>query len=186
MKRLVVLTFALLFGLFCTCAVAQEKVKTKDDKVKMKNMDASKMDMAGMPYTAMYSSHFQVGNPMYAKMILDLWKDWDDNTFGKHNYMADSLVMMFPDGAVVKGKQASMDAATKIRGGMTSAKSVVHAWLPLRSTDRNEDLVCIWGSEEDVMPDGKIVKKDIHEVWWLNKDGKVYMMRQWAANFGQN
>ncbi len=65
---------------------------------------------------------------------------------------------------------------------MTSVKSTIHAWVPLKSMDMNEDVVCIWGNEENTMPDGKIENKEIHEVWWFNKDGKIHEMRQWAAS----
>ncbi|MEO6734480.1 MAG: hypothetical protein ABIN01_24890 [Ferruginibacter sp.] len=137
-----------------------------------------------MPYKATVSSSFTIGKAAYSKMILDLWKDWDDNNFERHDYIADSLVMMFPDGMVVKGKQQNQEAAKKYRSKFTTVKSVVHAWVPLSSTDTKEDAVCIWGTEEDTLPDGKVEKNDLHEVWWFNKDGKIIRMRQWAAKFG--
>ena len=140
---------------------------------------------ADLPYKATYSSNFKIGKPAYSKIILDLWKDWDDNNFERHDYMADSLVMLFPDGTVTKGKKENMEAAKKYRGSFASVKSIIHAWVPLTSTDRNEDVVCIWGQEEDTLPYGTGEKKFIHEVWWFNKDGKVTMLRQWASKFGK-
>ena len=134
-----------------------------------------------LPYKADYSSNFKMGNDAYSKKVLELWKDWDDNKFDRHDYMADTVVMSFADGSELKGKKAAMEGAIKFRGSMSSAKSSVHAWLPLKMTDKNEDIVCIWGMEEDSFPDGKTQKKEIHEVWWFNKDGKVSMMRQWVA-----
>lgn len=138
----------------------------------------------GLPYKAVYSSEFKIGKPAYASKILDLWKDWDENQLDRHDYFADSVVMVFPDGTVAKGKKEAFEGATKFRSTITKAKSTVHAWVPLRSTDKNEDVVCIWGQEEDTFADGKIDKRDLHEVWWFNKDGKVVYMRQWAAKFG--
>ncbi len=136
-------------------------------------------------YKATYSSSFKIGKAAYADMILDLWKDWDDNKFDRHDYFADTITMRFPDGTVTKGKAANMEAATKYRGMMTGVKSIVHGWLPLTSTDRNEDMVCVWGQEIDTYADGRVETKDVHEVWWFNKDGKVSGMRQWAAKFGE-
>jgi hypothetical protein len=138
-----------------------------------------------LPYKASYSSDFKIGNPAYSKMILDLWKDWDDNTFDKHDYFADTVVMYLPDSTVVRGKAENMAGAKKYRGSMTSAKSVIHAWVPLHSNDTKEDAVAIWGTETDTWPDGRVEKRDLHEVWWFNKDGKVSVMRQWASRFGQ-
>lgn len=128
---------------------------------------------------------FTIGKAAYSQMILDLWKDWDDNTFDKHDYMADSLVMFLPDGSVTKGKEANLEGAKKYRGSMTSSKSIIHACIPLVSPDRKEDAVCIWGQEESTFADGKVEKRDIHEVWWFNKAGKITAMRQWVAKFGQ-
>jgi hypothetical protein len=138
-----------------------------------------------LPYKAAYSSDFKIGNSSYAKMVLELWKDWDDNTFDKHDYFADTVTLYLPDSSVVKGKAENIAGAKKYRGGMTSAKSVVHAWVPLSSKDTKDELVCIWGTETDTWPDGKVTTRDLHEVWWFNKDGKVAGMRQFAAKFGQ-
>jgi hypothetical protein len=137
------------------------------------------------PYTATYSSSFKIGKPTYSTMILNLWKDWDDNTFDRHDYFADTVVMYLPDGTVVHGKAASLEGAKKYRGTMASCKSMVHGWVPLTSIDQNEDAVCVWGTEVDTFADGKVERRDLHEVWWFNKEGKIARMRQWAAAFGQ-
>jgi hypothetical protein len=172
MKRLLIaITTFIFLSFFNDCFAQAKKTGT--------NMDNN------YPYTATYSSSFTMGKSAYAAMILDLWKDWDDNKFERHDYMADSVVMMFPNGAIAKGKEANMAAAKQIRGSMASVKSIVHAWIPITSTDKNEDIVCIWGQEEDTLPDGKVEKKDVHEVWWFNKDGKITSMRQWTAKFGE-
>ncbi|CAN5575820.1 hypothetical protein BH10BAC3_BH10BAC3_14820 [soil metagenome] len=139
----------------------------------------------GLPYKAGSSSDFKIGNSAYSKIVLELWKDWDDNTFDKHDYFADTVIMYLPDSMVVKGKAENIAGAKKYRAGMTSAKSVVHAWVPLHSNDKKDDAVCIWGTETDTWPDGRVEIRDLHEVWWFNKDGKVTAMRQWAAKFGQ-
>ena len=203
MKRLLITASLFLFLLSWNTVIAQDKVKIKDDKTKVKGDDSkekykdektkmkdgdSKMKMKndnGMmmdyPYTANYSSKFAIGNNAHAKMILDLWKDWDDNAFNRHDYMADTVVMLFPDGTMAKGKQQAMEGAMKYRGGMTSAKSSLDAWMPLRSTDKNEDWVAVWGSETDTWADGKTETRDIHEIWRINKDGKVDWMKQFTA-----
>ena len=137
------------------------------------------------PYKATFSSSFKVGNPAYANMILELWKDWDDNSFDKHaHYFSDTVTMYMPDGMVVKGKAANMEGAKKYRGSMTSAKSILHAWVPLTTTDTKQDVVCIWGQETDTWPDGKVETKDLHEVWFFNRDGKISAIRQWTGKFG--
>jgi len=133
------------------------------------------------PYTANYSSNFQIGDPANSKMILELWKDYDDNAFDRHDYFADTAVMFFPDGSMVRGKDSIIAGAKRFRGALTSATSTLNAWVPLKSVDRDENWVAVWGTETDVTPDGKTNKTDIHEIWRINKDGKVDFMKQFAS-----
>jgi hypothetical protein len=136
------------------------------------------------PYVAGYTSSFNMGNAEYANKVLELWKDWDDNQLDRHDYFADTLVIWLPDGSVVKGKKANADGAKQYRASFAKVKSTVHAWVPLYSTDTKDNIVCIWGTEENTAADGKVSTRDLHEVWWFNKDGKVTVMRQWTSNFG--
>ncbi len=159
-------------------------MKMNEGDMKMKEDDMKNTDSASMSsssYTADYSSNFVMGNPAYSTMILDMWKDWDDNAIDRHDYWADSMTVFLPDGMVIKGKQANLEGAKKYRGGMKSVKSTLHAWVPLKSTDRNEDLVAVWGQEVDTYPDGKVETTELHEVYAFNKDGKITWMRQYSA-----
>ena len=187
MKRLLITGCIFLLMMFAIHAVAQEKVKTKDDKVKVKD-ENGKMKMKsdnGMmndyPYTANYSSNFSIGNAANAKLVLAEWKDWDDNMLDRHDFMADTIVTFMPDGTVTKGKDANMAMWKKFRNSLTSSKSTVDAWVPLRSTDRNEDWVAVWGTETNTYPDGKVDKHDIHELWRINKDGKVDYYQHYSS-----
>ena len=137
------------------------------------------------PYVADYTSSVKIGNTEYANKVLEMWKDFDDNELKRHDYFADSLVLWLPDASVTRGKAANLEGVIKYRSSIAKVKSSVHAWVPLYSTDTKDNFVCIWGTEEDTFADGKVVTKDLHEVWWFNKDGKVTMVRQWEAKFGQ-
>ena len=167
------------------------KEKTKDDKTKIKDGD-SKMKVKaedgmtmGLPYTATYSSNFAVGDPAHGRMILDMWKDWDDNALDRHDYWSDTVSLYLSDGTFLKGKAAVAEGGKKHRGSLKSAASTIHAWVPLRSTDKNENWVAIWGTEVDTWPDGKIETSEIHEIWRINKDGKIDLMRQFTAKPAQ-
>ena len=159
MKRLQISLGVLLFIITCNQSFAQEKY----------------------PYTATYSSKFAIGNNAHAKMILELWKDWDDNAVDRHNYFADTVVMYFPDGTMSRGKDSCLAGAKKYRGSMSSATSELQAWTPLKSIDRNENWVAVWGTEADTYADGKTEKRDLHEIWRINKDGKIDFMKQFAS-----
>ena len=169
MKRFITCLAVFSFAIACNKVLAQSGDK--------------KMN-AEMHYKADYSADFKIGNNSYSKMILDLWKDWDDNQLDRHNYFADTIVGMFADGNISKGKQAFVADGKKFRSTQVTAKSTIHAVVPLWSNDRNENVVCVWGTEEHTLADGKKETSDLHEVWWFNKDGKITMLRQWAAKFG--
>jgi len=62
-------------------------------------------------------------------------------------------------------------------------KVSVDAYMSLKS-DRGENVVCIWGSEDFTGPDGKNIKQDVQEVWAFNKDGKIDMMLQYVRSPG--
>ena len=161
MKRLLISASILLLAFLCKTNYAQQKISYS--------------------YTASYSSDFKIGNPAHAKMILELWKDWDDNAFDRHNYFADTVVMFFPDGSTIKGKDSCLAGAKRYRGSMSSARSSLNAWIPLKSMDKNENWVALWGTETDTYPDGKTSKRDLHEIWRINKDGKVDFMKQFSS-----
>ena len=168
MKRLIMPLLLLLFLALFNEGFAQAKAKPAKAKA-----------------TSMNDTHFIIGKAAYAKIVRELWQDFDDNNFDRHDYMADSVVMMFPDGMVSKGKPQIMEEVKKFRGSLGTVKSIIFACIPLTNTDEHEDAVAIWGHEDDTAADGKVEGKDLHEVWWFNKDGKVTRMRQWAAKFAE-
>lgn len=184
MKQLAAFSISAIFLL--NVAFGQTtKTKDGDMKVKEKGSMTKVKDKSGngmMPYMATYSSNFRIGNPAYARMVLDLWKDYDDNMFDRHSgWFADTMRMEMPDGKVVKGKEDNMAGVKKYRGSMSSAVSSIQAYIPLHSIDRNEDWVAIWGTEKDTYADGHSEDVAIQEIWQINKDGKVVFIKQYVS-----
>lgn len=194
MKKLLIpfVTVAFIFSAFESLA-QDTKVKQKDDKVKVKSESADgteiKVKVEGpgaanimYPYTAEYSSQFVPGNPQHAKLILDMWKMWDDNQLDlQESFIADTIVMEAPDGQALRGKENFMKESKAYRSGFSSMKSSVETWIPLRSVDRNENWVAIWGREAATNSNGVTSTNLIHEIWRINKDGKIDFMRQYMA-----
>ena len=176
---------ALLLLIFSVSFAQDKKLKSakmKMDKKEMKVKAEYANEKMNLPYVAEYSSSFMPGNPAYSKTVLELWKDWDDNTFDLHSDMfADTVMLTFPDGNSVRGKDSAIIQAKKIRGGLASAKSTVEAWMPTKSIDRNEEWVLVWGREEDTDMNGKKTTVLLHEIWRFNKDGKIDFMRQYMS-----
>ncbi len=186
MKKLIfsVLGSAMLF--ISLSGYTQDKVKVKKDEMKVKS-DKGKMKMEGManmdmPYKANYSSQFAMGDQAHAKKVLELWKDYDANMVDRHSdYFADSMVVELSDGTRFVGKEAAMKSIKEYRSGLGKVESTVDAWISTKSLDRNEEWVCIWGVEKSTDASGKETKTRLHEIWQLNKDGKVVYMAQFAA-----
>jgi len=89
--------------------------------------------------------------------------------------------MFLSNGMVIKGKDSIYAGAKNARALMSNVTSSVDAWVPLKSIDRNENWVAIWGSDISTGPDGKVEKEDLQEIWGFNKDGKVVFMKQFAS-----
>ena len=154
--------------------------------MKSKGSAGMNNDVMMEPYTASYSSDISIGSKKSVHTILELYKDFDNNTLAAHDDFADSVIMFLADGMVLKGKQQMIGAMSGYRSGIGAVSTDIHAWIPMHINDRNDDVVAVWGTETDTAADGKVSKTELHEVWWLNKDGKVTMMRQFTAKTPPN
>ncbi len=135
-----------------------------------------------LPYTAGYSSKFEMGDPNHTAMILGLWKDWDNGNLanGKNNF-ADTVEMNFWSGESMRASRDSViSEGQKFRDNFTSVTSRVDAVMPLKSTDRDENWVGVWGTEVTTDKKGKVDSMHLHEVWRINKQGKADLVLQFS------
>jgi hypothetical protein len=135
-----------------------------------------------LPYAATYSSKFEMGDAKNAEAILAAWKSWDDgNLQTSRKLFADSMHFYLRDGSVMTGRtDSTLAGAQMYRSMFTSVKSTVHAYMPLKSTDKNENWVCIWGTEVTTDKQGKIDSIGLQETWRFNKDGKIDLLYQFG------
>jgi hypothetical protein len=134
-------------------------------------------------YTANYSSKFAIGDAKNAQMILDLWKDWENgNLSNSKDKFADTVNLYLADGTHMWGSRDSIIAQSqKFRNNYASAKNRVDAITPLKSVDKNESWVAVWGMETDTDKKGKVDSTNLHEVWRINKEGKADLLYQFAS-----
>jgi len=134
-------------------------------------------------YTAGYSSKFEIGDAKNAQLILDLWKDWENGDLSKSkDKFADTVNLYLADGSHMWGSRDSVIAMSqKFRSAFASAKNRVDAFVPLKSADKNESWVAVWGMETDTDKKGKVDSTNLHEVWRINKDGKADLLYQFAS-----
>lgn len=146
-------------------------------------MPFAAMSQAHSGYTASYSSSFAIADQAYSEKILTLWKDFENNTLDKHiEWFADTVNMMMSTGKMIKGKAENLASVKAYRNSIKNYKVTLDAWVSLKSTDKNGNVVCIWGTEEFTDKDGKQVKSRTHEVWGFNKDGKIDLMLQYSGD----
>jgi hypothetical protein len=172
--------------LFLASVVVFVSCNSGSEKPKVESMgtgaDSAQLDNATYPYTADYSHNFEIGNTKNAQTLLQLYKDWDNNTLdNSKNSFADNDTMISADGSMFSGTRDSFfTVAKQMRSQMGTVVDSVHAWVPLRSKDKNEDWVLIWANEISTDSKGKKTSRQVHEVWRFNKEGKVDLVYQYA------
>lgn len=136
-------------------------------------------------YKAGYSSNFKMADQSYADKILTVLKDFENNTLDNHiGWFADTVTMMLANGNMTKGKMENLNGARQFRGSLSNYKLSLDAIVSLKSVDRDQNVVCVWETEEYTGSDGKKVKQSLQEVWGFNKDGKISLMLQYVQAGG--
>lgn len=161
-------------------AACNSSTDTKVESMSAKDSTTTSNDIL-LPYTADYSSKFEMGDANNTKTILDLYKDWDNNTLdNSKSKFADTIAIYSSDGSVVRGSFDSVNAETKkYRNSLGTVTTTVHAVLPVKSTDKNENWVLTWFTEYRTDANGKKDSVQLQETWRLNKDGKADLLYQY-------
>lgn len=158
----------------------ESKVKVEDDKMVIKKEGVG-ADLV-YPYTAEYSAQFVPGTPSHARPVLELWKAWEANDLDRQaEALADTVLVDFADGRTLQGKDSVLAALKRERGALSASKATIEAWLPFRSLDRGDSWVALWAREEAADASGKVSVTRYHEMWRINKDGKIDYLRQYSA-----
>src|SRR5947209_2262073 len=105
MKKILVLSASAFFIL--SCANNADKAATGTDTTKVAAISTT--ETVQYPYQATYSSQMETGDPKNAKMVLDIYKDYDNGNLSAHkDYFADSLTFDLSNGARVSGPRDSV------------------------------------------------------------------------------
>lgn len=134
------------------------------------------------PYKATYSSNFVIDDAKYSNIILTLWKDFQNNTLDKHiPYFSDTVTMILANGKILKGRSSSLKDIKEARNSLKNYKISVHAYMSVKSVDKNKHFVLIWGEDNFTDKNGKKATIHMHEIWGFNKDNKVDYMAQYSG-----
>lgn len=165
MKQILVAVFALSF-------MACNNDKTTETKA---NVPAN---MHG--FTPGYSASFVMDPAANTETVLALWKDWKDGDLSvSRKHFADSLSLFLADGTSMIGTTDELlKGMQDYRSSFKGMEVAVDAIFAVKSTDKNENWVCVWGTEVQTDMNGKVDSISMQETWRFNKAGKVDMMFQ--------
>jgi len=137
-----------------------------------------------LPYTASYSSDFEMGNPKHSATILQGgWKDWENNTMDNmKDWVADTIVAYHSDNSMVRGADSLMARWKRGRATYTSVIDTIDAVMPVYSKDKKENWVLVWATEINTNAAGKVDTVYLMETYRINKDGKADMLLQYERN----
>jgi hypothetical protein len=134
------------------------------------------------PYTANYSSHYQIADSKLAVAVLNLLKDFEENAVDRHpDILSDTVTFINPEGYLIKGRDQFLTGSKRYRGTFSSIKTSVDSYVSLNSTDKNIDKVLIHGSQQKTNRQGVSQIVPFHSVWTFNKDGKIDYIREYTA-----
>ena len=177
----------LLFSAFTLCAfVACNNATTSTETSKdtaTTSIAAASTEPVTYAYTPNYSGDFEIGDSKNAQLILEIWKDYDNNTLDNHrDAFADSVTFDLAGGTSITGPRDSvLNGIKQYRGGFVSAVSTVEVVTALKAKGKDESWVCVWGKEVDVNKKNKKDSIYLNENWMFNKDGKIAYMAQYQA-----
>ena len=151
----------------------------KTDETSAKAEDTKGTVAIAYPYKAGYSTDFSMGDPNHAKIVLDLYKMWEDNRIDEmKTLLADSVSIDFPDGNKFNDNKVDsfINFAKQIRPTFSSVKVVFDTWMPLHVNDAKEDFVLVWSRDYNTDMSGKVDSTRGH-AYFLIKNNKV---RSWS------
>lgn len=180
-KPLFVAVAAIVATLFAACGGSSTAPTTDSAKVVMDS--PTTMRPIQSPYTILYSSSFVMDDPKNAESLLAIWKAYDSGNLDEaKNLFADTMESHLASGFVLRATKDSTIAVIKTyRNSMASVSSDVNAVMAVKSTDKNEHWVLIWGMEKDTHKNGKVDSTYLQETWQFDNNGKARLLYQFAA-----
>lgn len=131
-------------------------------------------------FTPQYSSSFVMDDAKNTETVLSLWKDWKtgDLSASRVNF-ADSLSIFLADGTNMSGvTDTILKGMQEYRSSFKGMEVNVDAIFAVKSTDKNEKWVAVWGTEVQTDMNGKVDSVTLQEIWRFNNAGKIDMMLQ--------
>lgn len=133
------------------------------------------------PYAPTYS-RLEQGKPELAKKVMDVWRAFETgNLSTTANNFAAHVTLVFP-GRILDGSRDSvLQLYQQWRDEYSGVQTYVDSWMPAYATDKNEDLVFMWGRQTKLAKNGRKEFVVLHEMWRFDKQGKITKMEQYVS-----
>lgn len=134
-----------------------------------------------LPYKAAYAADWtQDVSDADLKMILQTYKDWEDNKMAAlRSAFGDSLSVDMSDGTHVDGKSDDiMKTFATYRDSLTSSRIRMDSWAKLYSPEKKDGYVVTWYDQYDTFKSGKVDSSSYHDINQV-KNGKIVWYAQY-------
>jgi hypothetical protein len=168
----------ILAAFFALSLVACNNEKTAETPTTAEAKPLVPANMYG--FTPTYSASFVMDSAANTETVLALWKDWKDGDLSKsRGRFADSVSFFMADGTNMSGPtDVLMKGMQDYRSSFKGMDVTVEAIFAIKSADKSDNWVAVWGHEIQTDMKGKVDTVSLQETWRFNKAGKVDMMFQ--------
>ncbi len=95
------------------------------------------------------------------------------------SWMADTIVAVQSNNKTITGVDSVAANWNRGRAKYTSVVDSINAATSLLSTDKKENWVLVWATEQSTDTKGKKDTVSVMETWRINKDGKADLLFQY-------
>jgi hypothetical protein len=155
------------------------------DSAHAKNDSTAMLRPIQSPYPITYSSSFAMDDPKNAESVLAFWKAYDKGDLSAaKEIFADTFDVHLSAGFQMRAsRDSSVASAQAYRNAYSAVVSTITAIMAVKSTDKNEHWVLLWGTEKDTPKKGKVDSVLLQETWRFNAAGKADLMYSFAEQF---
>lgn len=135
------------------------------------------------PFAPIYSNEFDPGKPEYARMVLQVWRQYETGSMKPEwKSFADTIRLILPDKILHGHKDSILQLYQQRRDRYINMQCFISSWLPVHFTDEGDDVVYVWGIYDGTFANGDRDYAMVHEIWRFNKDGKISELEQFRTH----
>jgi hypothetical protein len=150
---------------------------------KTKPIVAEKDTVVYYPYAPVYSTEFEKGKSEFARNVLRVWRQYENgNVLNERASFADSIRLILWDDILTGKRDSVLTLLKKRRDNYSDMQCFVNSWMPVHVKDEDDDVVFVWGLQDGTKNNGDRDYSMIHEVWRLDKKGKIKELEQYRTH----